>query len=300
MAPTFDGNDGNDGNAGNAGGGNAGVGGAGGWFFADRVDLPFISTNGQGDVPVRDNRTDIARFPLRNWTAEWYAWLVISQYVQARDDAGKGWLDFQLKHWTDWGYQGGLQGEIDDLCTAAQDERADALGEIVDQSDEFASYFMNLLTSQPGAYPATAKLLTIAMQVGTLTVMYYKRQFSRPRPTQLCPALLPPLVVPGHASYPSGHSTQAHLIAHVIDDILSGLPQHDPVMADVRVLADRIARNREIAGFHYPTDTMAGVQLAGLIHPLLAQSPPAPAQFWYGIALAAARAEWDPANPANQ
>src|SRR5262249_40019239 len=31
------------------------------------------------------------------------------------------------------------------------------------------------------------------------------------------------------------------------------------------VLADRVARNREIAGLHYPSDSTAGVTLAGAI-----------------------------------
>ena len=33
-----------------------------------------------------------------------------------------------------------VANEIDDLVTAAADERADALGEILSQSDEFISY----------------------------------------------------------------------------------------------------------------------------------------------------------------
>jgi membrane-associated phospholipid phosphatase len=33
----------------------------------------------------------------------------------------------------------------------------------------------------------------------------------------------------------------------------------------VQALAARIARNREIAGLHYPSDTAAGIELAGKI-----------------------------------
>ena len=33
----------------------------------------------------------------------------------------------------------------------------------------------------------------------------------------------------------------------------------------MQALAARIARNREIAGLHYPSDTAAGIELAGKI-----------------------------------
>jgi len=122
--------------------------------------------------------------------------------------------------------------------------------------------------------------------------MYYKGLYQRPRPSQLCPALLPPIVIPGHASFPSGHSTQAHLMALCIGDVLAGFPQHDTMLDDATTLADRIARNREIAGMHYASDTQAGIDLAAGIIPLLRGLPN---NSWYQSALQAAQAEWNPA-----
>jgi hypothetical protein len=55
-------------------------------------------------------------------------------------------------------------------------------------------------------------VLNAANLVALIVAMNWQRQFNRPRASQLCPALLPPIAVPGHASYPSGHSTQAHLM----------------------------------------------------------------------------------------
>jgi membrane-associated phospholipid phosphatase len=118
------------------------------------------------------------------------------------------------------------------------------------------------MTARPGAYPYTTKVLGIASLVGTFVAMYYKALYRRPRPSQLCPALLPPIEVPGHASFPSGHSTQAHLMALCMNDVLNGLPQQATIVDDLWTLADRIARNREIAGLHYASDTLAGVCLA--------------------------------------
>ena len=99
--------------------------------------------------------------------------------------------------------------------------------------------------------------------------MYFKGKNDRPRPSQLCPALMPPLAVPGHASFPSGHSTQAHLMALCMTDVFGTLPMAGPMNDDLWTLADRIARNREIAGLHYPSDTKAGVDLATAVHALL-------------------------------
>ncbi len=244
MAANFEGNVGNEGNEGNAGNAGNVSSASGGWFFADRVDLPFVTALDANDVPISTQRIGIATFPLRNWSADWYAWLALTQYVFAKDAAGKDWTAIAPAHWDD----AQVQDEIDELVTAAQDERADALGEILGQADEFISYFMNLMTTRPTAYPATLRVLSIASLVALFTSMYYKSLFKRPRPSQLCPALMPPVVVPGHASFPSGHSTQSHLMTLCMGDVLEGFPQHDPMLDDLTTLADRIARNREIGG----------------------------------------------------
>jgi membrane-associated phospholipid phosphatase len=68
---------------------------------------------------------------------------------------------------------------------------------------------------------------------------------------------------------------------------------------DLLALAARIARNREIAGVHYPSDSKAGADLAAQAVPLLRQplpplSPgsPNPAKSWYQQVFEAAQAEW--------
>ncbi|HEX4614630.1 MAG TPA: hypothetical protein VH230_01835, partial [Stellaceae bacterium] len=66
--------------------------------------------------------------------------------------------------------------------------------------------------------------------------------------------------VPGHASYPSGHSTQAHLVALMLGEVM---PERlvGP-RRPLRLPAERIARNREVLGLHYPSDSKAGAKLA--------------------------------------
>ena len=193
------------------------------------------------------------------------------------------------------GLNGGanVQGEIVGLVTAASNERADALAEILSQSNEFISYFLNMMTARPAAYPATTKVLSIAGLVGTFVAMYFKNLYGRPRPSQLCPALLPPIEIPGHASFPSGHSAQAHLMALCMQDVFNKLPQPNTMntmVDDLWTLADCIARNREIAGLHYPSDTGAGIAFAGWRHSLLNGA----GQTHYQQAVKDAAGEWQP------
>ena len=49
--------------------------------------------------------------------------------------------------------------------------------------------------------------------------MSYKNMYQRPRPSQLWPELMPPIEVPGHASFPSAHATQAYTVARLLQTI---------------------------------------------------------------------------------
>ncbi len=86
-------------------------------------------------------------------------------------------------------------------------------------------------------------------------------------------------------------------MALCVGDVLNALQL--PAMAnDMLALADRIARNREIAGLHYPSDSAAGVALATAILPLLKTPlPPGPGgapKTWYQLAFDNAYQEWNP------
>jgi membrane-associated phospholipid phosphatase len=308
MSANFEGNAGNEGNEGNAGNAGNATSASGGWFFADRIDLPFVTELDSTNAPIKNQRILIGQFPPRNWAADWHAWVALTQFVTNLGTVPPNqpaWQTINLP--LPWpGFPGNLNSvqaqqvigqELDDLVTAAQDERADALSEILSQADEFISYFMNLMTTRPTAYPATLRVLNIASLVALFVSMHYKGLYRRPRPSELCPALLPPIVVPGHASFPSGHATQARLMARCMGDVLNGLPQRAAMVDDLKTLARRIRRNREIAGVHYESDSIAGKTLADHILPLLRGLP---ANSWYRAAVNAAHAEWDPNNAANQ
>ena len=180
---------------------------------------------------------------------------------------------------------GAVNDEIDALIRLAEDERADALGEILSQSNEFITHFMSVLCATPGSHPATGAVIEAASFIAGLAAQHFKMLEDRRRPSQVCAALRPPMEVPGHASYPSGHATQAFLIARTLEAVLDGTPSAaaQPV---VEALAERIARNREIAGFHYPSDTAAGRELAAQLWDAIENRP------LFSAAVGAAHAEW--------
>ncbi len=100
------------------------------------------------------------------------------------------------------------------------------------------------------------KVLRAAFHESTYFMLRLKKEFARPRPTQLAPDLMTVIPVPGHAAYPSGHSTQMHMFALVLGALD---PAHEK---EYWAMADEIALRREIAGLHYLSDTQAGVVLA--------------------------------------
>jgi membrane-associated phospholipid phosphatase len=118
-------------------------------------------------------------------------------------------------------------------------------------------------------------MLIIADALTALITMHYKAHFNRPRPTQVVPGLMSPIQQGGHASFPSGHATQAHVFAALLTEVMPKRlgtsaptpadPERTTIGKSLGILADRIARNREIAGLHYPSDSSAGVTLAAAI-----------------------------------
>lgn len=104
--------------------------------------------------------------------------------------------------------------------------------------------------------PRTGALISDAHLTLIPVILSLKERFDRVRPSLLDPTLTTAIPIPGHPAYPSGHASEAHMVAYLLAEL-------DPENTDA-YLADaaRIAKNREIAGVHYPSDTEAGKQLA--------------------------------------
>jgi acid phosphatase (class A) len=141
------------------------------------------------------------------------------------------------------------------------------LPEIIGQADDFTPYWCDLLMVTPASRPKTWLMLLTMLQIGTMVGMRYKWEYKQPRPVQLYPALMPVILTPGHPTYPNAHALQSYLIADFIRAAVRALGQ----AADN--LADRIGRNREIAGVHFPRDRVASRTIADHVRPLLYQVP---------------------------
>ena len=102
----------------------------------------------------------------------------------------------------------------------------------------------------------TIKLMEMIDVDHTYFILERKKHFSRPRPSQLAPDLKLVISNPGHPAYPSGHASQTYMVALVLSDF-------DPENAEIyKQFAVDVAHRREIAGVHYPSDSVAGRKLA--------------------------------------
>ena len=130
----------------------------------------------------------------------------------------------------------------------------------------------------------TSKLVLEAYDELGVVCFVFKERFNRVRPSILAEKygmkLGTVVKIPGHPAYPSGHATGAFTMAYLLQEL-------DPDKAEIyRKDAERMARNREIGGLHYPSDTEAGRLLARQIVDSLLESEA------YRALLEAARSEW--------
>ncbi|MBN8875473.1 MAG: hypothetical protein J0H67_21760 [Rhodospirillales bacterium] len=160
-----------------------------------------------------------------------------------------------------------LQSEIDDLIVKQRTLRGERNSEILAQSQDLTQYWADLLMVTPAAKPATWELLSGAMAIGHMVGMVFKAKFNRARPVQLYPALMPSLLTPPHPSYPNNHALQSYLISECLILKLEAFAQ------PLRELADRVGVNREVAGFHFPSDRRASKKLVEQILPILKAGP---------------------------
>ena len=127
--------------------------------------------------------------------------------------------------------------------------------------------------------------------MGNMFYMYYKEVFRRVRPSAIAPGLVPPFGPPRHPAFPSGHSFAGHFMRVVAardrgpcgalrrakttagqrrkPSALETSCRPDVFEGPLLWLASRLAKNRERAGLHYPSDSLASRWLAGAVWKLL-------------------------------
>lgn len=157
--------------------------------------------------------------------------------------------------------------EVTALRDMMENYRERYMPEIVDQQANFVVPWVSLLGID-SSHRWCITLILAALRIGEIVAMHYKLKYNRPRPSHVCPGLLPPYGPPGHSSFPSGHALQAHLVALCLNELTkrpSGDGQGEamfPYQAQLEWLADRFTVNRERAGLHYRSDSDAGRYLA--------------------------------------
>lgn len=206
-------------------------------------------------------------YPRSSWEADWHAYVYLIEFLATkwpaltrpappRDDATT------------------IIEEIPKLVGRDADRKAQK-DAILEQKDAFSPVMLRYLMVTSASHPRTFEVVKVAVLIGRAVVMYYKNEFKRSRPAQLSPQVRPMFDTPPHASYPSGHSTQAHLVAALVCELH---PQGvDPQWrAALFKLAGEIAENREVAGVHYPSDSEAGKTLAAALFNILKEKTQCP------------------------
>lgn len=245
-------------------------------------------------IPALPHRAD--------WDAEGRAWLHVAEFIKeipqaapspAPQDPDKGtfeWWLTDVQASLDAGNAnarcpagpnarqtlGQLNDEIAKLVDASLD-RGDRLQEILDQADGEGAlnYWTGLLALNPAKHPNMHLLIRVGRRLGELVVMRLKGHYLCPRPSRIHPMIVPAIDPPDTPAYPSGHATQAHLISELLIEaieppVVSPNPGHvewghlknGTMRKALRLLADRVAENRTVAGLHYVADNKAGEQVA--------------------------------------
>ncbi len=146
-----------------------------------------------------------------------------------------------------------------------RDMRSSRDSEINRQDKSILPEFWKLL----GVTPQSAVHWTSVYENFASPVIFMlKDKFNRARPYHYLPQQVAATFQPGWPAYPSGHSTQSFLLAHAFSPCF---PDRE---LDLFALAERISINREIAGVHFGTDSLAGAELARqLYQEILLESP---------------------------
>lgn len=258
------------------------------WFGAAWFGAAWSDASGGGSTPTFAMRTDqplaeipvplnfAARFREPEWDPDLLASTILPQFLQLQI-AGKTWDQSIVLPPPDVI----TQDMIDKLLLLAITERPEAMGEIVQQHQNFQVCWLQLLNITQASHPNTFLLMKYAARVGELTMIILKRQHSaRARPSQICPTLFPPVPVPGHASYPAGHALIGQLTSECLADLLP------PYKSALDKLAGRVGLNRVIAGLHFHQDVEVGADVGRQLFPFLKGCQ------IYQQTLAAAQNEW--------
>lgn len=211
-------------------------------------------------------------FPRRYWDSDKRSYLLLIEFFTRSND----WQKIRVE---DPPPRDETLREIEAL-RALIPQREERREEILAQAESVYAYYFARLMMTEKSHPRTFELMNAAIVVGRALIMYEKQRFNRPRPSQLAADLEPMIVVPGHPSYPAGHPFQSRLMSLALAEL------RPDARVSLLALAERIGENREVAGVHYRSDSVAGHRLAEATFPILRQGP------LFDELVREARAEW--------
>jgi membrane-associated phospholipid phosphatase len=149
-----------------------------------------------------------------------------------------------------------IKGQLNFIDIYA-DLRPDRATEILAQLGVPYAFWASITYLRPDRMPRTLELIDTALRLAVLVEMRFKHALAVTRPIEYSPQVQPMILTPGHGSLPSGHSTEAHIIARVLTELVDSSKLHG-LEEQLMAQAARIAVNRTVAGVHFPMDSTAG------------------------------------------
>lgn len=230
-----------------------------------------------------------ATFDPKLWDSSLYALLALREF-----SASSEWTNIPIAGNDMVGWQTDpavVDEELAYLRSLMENDRANYLPEIIAQHENAPFYWVSLLGMTNGSKPKSMRLMQMAMRIGEMISIHYKEKYRRVRPSVLSPGLAPPFGPPGHPAFPSGHSLQGWLITESLMHATRATLATDSIYKpQLKWMAKRVAANRERAGVHYQSDSLAGQYLAGYVFDNLLRVNGKFPIYW--TALQEARVEW--------
>ena len=88
--------------------------------------------------------------------------------------------------------------------------------EIMAQIDAQYAFWSSVIYMHPDRTKRTFELINILLQFCVYVEMRFKHALACWRPVEYNAQVQPMITTPGHGSFPSGHATQAHAVAYVL------------------------------------------------------------------------------------
>ena len=211
--------------------------------YNTQIMTKFIDTSDPNKKPLRRPNTTRQKPTVRYnqyWDADLQSYMYLQEFLRCRAGVEK-----LRDAWTRTATGNGIPSQLMDPDRLDREiraildlapEREERFVEIMDQDDAdgATNYWFGALQVSPSRNPATYLMVRVGRRIGEHVAMCLKGRFRSPRPSQLCPAIVPMIDPPSTPSFPAGHAVQAYLISYLLAYSLPKLPQHYLRIGDAR------------------------------------------------------------------